>query len=52
MIETKEPEIISTQDNTKTLSKGEEYCMYSIVVFFVVWMGAVIYTIQLDPSEF
>ena len=39
MVETKEPEIIPAQDNTKTWSKCETCCMYGIVVFFVVWMG-------------
>ena len=52
MVETKEPEIIPAQDNTNTSSKGEKCCVYCIAVFFVVWIAAVIYVNQLDPSVF
>ena len=52
MIETKEPEIIPPQDNTKPYSKSEKCCMYCIVLFFVVWIMAVIYVSQLDPSVY
>ncbi len=50
--ETKELEITPTRDNTQTYSKSEQYCAYCIVVFFVVWIGVVIYVGQLDPSVF
>jgi hypothetical protein len=52
MVETKEPEIILTENNTNTCDKGETRCVYCIVVFFIVWIGAVIYVSQLHPSEF
>ena len=50
MVETKEPEIIPTQDVPKTWSKSEKYCTICVVVFFVVWIAAVIYVTRLDPS--
>jgi len=56
MVETKEPEIIPTEDNTNTntdtCNKKETCCAYFIVVFFIVWIGVVIYVSQLDPSAF
>lgn len=52
MIETKEPEITSTQDNTTNCSKGEKCGAYSIIVLFVVWFAAVIYVSMLEPSVY
>jgi len=52
MVETKEPDIILTEDNTNTFDKRDKCCAYFIAAFFIVWIGAVIYVSQLDPGEF
>ncbi len=52
MVETKEPEIIPTENNTNNCDKGDKYCVYFLATFFAVWIAVVIYVGQLDPSEF
>ena len=52
MVETKEPEIIPTEDKTNNCDKRDKCCVYFIAAFFIVWIGAVIYVGQLAPSEF
>ena len=49
MIETKEPEpeIILIEDNKNNTCKIiEKYCVYFIALFFVTWIGVIIYIIQ------
>ena len=52
MVETKEPEIIPTEDKTNNCDKGDKCCVYFLAAFFVLWIAAVIYVGQLAPSEF